>query len=234
MSKKKLIIDIMTIVFIFATVFAMYRLVEPREDKDVKEFKKTVSKETTMNPNIDWEKLQTFNKDIVGWIYIPGTDVNYPVLCSKESSKYLNVNWKGIESMYGSIYLDSIYYGKNITELNKCMIHGHNVGPMSTVMFSTLRDYANPSFVKGRENIYLYTPDGNMRYNIVSIKEARPDDTNVFSENNENIKEWLKEQNDTSDVRTELKGESDKAILLSTCSSDNMRFVIIGELVETK
>ena len=57
------------------------------------------------DPGIDWEKLKKINPDIVGWIRVPGTRIDYPVLQGSRWNEYLHKNYKGESSYAGSIFI---------------------------------------------------------------------------------------------------------------------------------
>ena len=58
-------------------------------------------------PIIDFDALAQTNPEIVGWIYVPGTNINYPVVQTNNNSKYLNTLFDGTANASGAIFLDS-------------------------------------------------------------------------------------------------------------------------------
>ena len=57
---------------------------------------------------VDWDALKAINPDTVGWIYIPGTVVNYPIVQAADDEKYLTHDFKGSEgwiATFGAIFL---------------------------------------------------------------------------------------------------------------------------------
>ena len=62
--------------------------------------------------HIDWEALSTINKDVIGWIYVPNTPIDYPIVQApvNDSEKYLRTTFEGsvaYPNNQGTIYLDS-------------------------------------------------------------------------------------------------------------------------------
>ena len=55
---------------------------------------------------IDFDALQERNPDVVGWITIPGTNIDYPILHTDDNETYLHQDIDGNESVSGAIYLD--------------------------------------------------------------------------------------------------------------------------------
>ena len=87
---------------------------------------------------VDFESLQAINKDVVGWIFIEDTVVNYPVLHSKKNNdEYLYTTYDGKQNNSGSIFADyrnnadftddnTVLYGHNMK--NKTAVSRHHSG----------------------------------------------------------------------------------------------------------
>ena len=56
--------------------------------------------------DVDWEALKAVNDDIIGWIYVPGTVINYPVYQGESNDSYLRTNALGEYSVGGQVFLD--------------------------------------------------------------------------------------------------------------------------------
>lgn len=237
-TKKKLIIDIISGIIVLVLIVVGYKLFLNNKEEN---HKKTAKTETTtvldndnklMNPNINWTHLLSENKDIVGWIFIPDTNINYPILCSSEREKYLKIDWKtGEKTLGGSIFGDSRYYGEKIADTDKYIIHGHNLGPTSTKMFSQLKEYLNEDFYTEHPNIYIYTPDRNIKYDIISIRIVEPTDSLYQQIDRINHQDWINEQIKKSNIKCNTsKYTLNKSLILSTCTNDEEnRIAIVGE-----
>ena len=101
-----------------------------------------------MYRHVDWEALRARNKDIRGWIYIPKTGADYPVLRSKDE-EYLHLDADGPERFSGSIFTWT--GADNHIGAAHCVLFGHNM--IDNSMFGSL-DQLAPG-----DKVYIYTPD---------------------------------------------------------------------------
>lgn len=98
----------------------------------------------------EYEKAHEINSGTAGWIFIDGTNINYPVMHGEVDEYYLTHNWKGQPYWNGSIFLDHANSGFN----NVSLINGHNM--LNGIMFSQLTNFKNKDFFDGNHDIYLY------------------------------------------------------------------------------
>jgi len=119
---------------------------------------------------IDFEGLQARNNDVVGWIQVPGTSINYPILEGRDNNEYLNLDLDRNRSLAGSIFLEQ-NNSSTFTDLNT-IIYGHNM--LNGVKFSDI-----DAFVRGEISpeevsyVNVYLPNGNVKiYRIVSAIET--------------------------------------------------------------
>ena len=103
----RLFIAILLIVFALCT-FQLYVLWTEKEvvvkrEKAITE--KVVTKDKYLEP--DWEALRAQNPDIIGWIYVPDCDINFPLVYrSGDNKRYLSTDASGYYDEYGAIFLD--------------------------------------------------------------------------------------------------------------------------------
>lgn len=135
-------------------------------EKVVKEVKDT-SKEYSID--INFEELTKINSDIVGWIYIKNTDVNYPIMQTKDNDYYLKKNIYKEYSSCGSIFLDC-----NTDKFNEdnTVIYGHNL--KNQKMFADLKKVYDGDFGK---DVYIevYDTENNfIKYKIFATYMVEP------------------------------------------------------------
>lgn len=124
-------------------------------------------------PKQNWDKLKKVNKEIVGWITLNKTKIDYPVLEHKGdnaySQYYLNHTYKKTYSQHGSVFVD--YRCTDSVDSKNVILHGHNMPDGS--MFKALMGYGdltgNLDYYKKHPIIEFNTPDGDAQYKIISV-----------------------------------------------------------------
>ncbi len=130
------------------------------------------SKEETLQDGIlpEYAELYRKNEDLVGWISIPGTKINYPVMQTKEDMEYyLYRDFNGDEDVNGLPFLDArCDIDKPTTNL---LIYGHSMN--SGAMFAGLADYKDYEFYEGHKKIYFDTIHERGEYEIIAVFQSR-------------------------------------------------------------
>ena len=65
-----------------------------------------VKQDSPLDRKIDFNQLKSINEDIIGWIYIPNTNIDYALLKGKTNDTYIHTNYEKKYSFGGSIFLD--------------------------------------------------------------------------------------------------------------------------------
>lgn len=117
---------------------------------------------------LDLNNLQAANPDVIGWMYLPDTQINYPLLYAGDNDAYLYTAWDGTYNVAGSIFLEA-RNDPMLSDFNT-IIYGHNMRDGS--MFASLLNYKDRAFLETHPNVYIATGDGIFRYSIFSSYEA--------------------------------------------------------------
>ena len=165
---------------------------------------------------IDFEALQTENPDVVGWIRIPDTRIDYPILHTDDNETYLDTDFDGNKSVYGSIYLDCDsspdFRGWNNP------IYGHHMKDGS--MFKDVVRFKDPEYFKEHQYFEIYTPDRTIRLKAVScyytgsngiVRKTR------FS-SQESFDEWMMERLEPCEYAEIPEVQVGSMFVLVTCS----------------
>ncbi len=183
---------------------------------------------------VNLEGLQQINSDVIGWIYIEGTDINYPVLYSGDDTAYLRTNLNKEHANAGSIFLE----GYNLPDWSDShnIIYGHNMRDLS--MFGKLKYYkTDDSFYNDHKYFQIITKEGRQRYEIFSYfdTEAASWVYTVPYYDNQEFADYIEKLNADSYKKTGVEVKSsDKVVTLSTCSDTGIRFTVHGVLVDTQ
>ncbi len=166
---------------------------------------------------IDLEALREVNPDVLGWILIPETKINYPFLQGEDNEYYLHHTWQNHRNYVGSIFLEC-QNQPDFTDFNT-IIYGHNL--KNGTMFASVRNYLNQKYYDAHPNVYLVTDQGIFRYDIFSAHMAPVDSlTYGMSMKQENTRqEFLDYVTGESVIETPvIPAVTDQIITLSTCS----------------
>ncbi len=111
---------------------------------------------------MDFGLLQAENPDVVGWIYCPDTEVNYPILQSEDNNYYLRRRSDGAYHIAGSVFANC----RNAPGLSNenMILYGHNMS--NGTMFALLPQYARQEFYDHHPVWYLLTPTANYKVEL--------------------------------------------------------------------
>lgn len=120
--------------------------------------------------NIDFDKLhREVSDDIYAWIYIPNTNVDYPVFQHPtDNTYYLEHNVDGSEGYPGCIYTEN-YNSKDFSD-PQTVIYGHNM--RDGTMFSDLHKYEEQEFFDENKYVYIYTEEMVYVYRIFAAYQT--------------------------------------------------------------
>lgn len=111
-------------------------------------------------------QLYELNADLVGWLEVPGTDINYPVMHTPEDFEYyLYRNFDRQSNKSGCLFIqqdaDVFAPSDNIT------IYGHHMKDGS--MFGQLNRYTKKAFREEHPYIYFDTLDALHTYEVIAV-----------------------------------------------------------------
>lgn len=188
---------------------------------------------------IDFEGLKQTNPDVVGWIKIPGTNIDYPVLQSKEEEDnyYLERTIDGQVGLPGSIYMEK-YDASDFSD-NISIIYGHTLH--DGTMFSELKKYRDKEFFDENPYIYIYYPGGVKKYQLFATV-AFDDRYLVMSyafTYDEDFNKYISDLKACMDgnINNDLDVKfGDSIVTLSTCIDEfpDQRWLVNGVLVDEK
>jgi len=173
--------------------------------------------------------------DVVAWIVLDNTVINYPVVQGNDNAFYLTHLPNGKEHIMGSIFMD-YRNASNFSDKNT-IIYGHNMA--SGDMFAVLNNYYNQTFYEAHPTMKIMTPHNHYTltlfaaYTINSAVETIPINFN----NNQAFKDFITQAIQRSDFNAHVEANNaDRLVTLVTCTNfgpPSYRYIVIGRLVNT-
>ncbi len=191
--------------------------------------------------NLDWEALHEESEDIYAWIYVPDTDIDYPVFQHPtDNSYYLNHNIDGTEGYPGCIYTED-YNAKDFSDTHT-VLYGHNL--KDGTMFTSLHNFEDSDLFEKDHYIFIYTEDYAFAYQIFAAYEySKIHLLDNFDYSNQYVYEnYLKSIYDTEDQGANIRldipvAADDQIITLSTCTAEHdaeQRYLVTGVLLNPR
>lgn len=169
---------------------------------------------------VDLAALREVNPEVWGWILIPGTEINHPVLLGSDNDFYLTHNWKRESNYMGAIFLE--YTNSPDLADHNTIIYGHNM--RNGTMFSDIYSYREQAFYDAHPCVYLVTDQGIFRCSIFSAHLAELDSLSyrMIMEEESARREFLTYTLAESAIVTAVEpGPDEKILTLSTCSAED-------------
>lgn len=250
---RAILITLASIALIISSLVIFLHFYESKKNRDdaqkLADEVNVAEDNTSVGEDGVFEKYRTLieqNPDYVGWIRIPGTTINHPVVKSNDNAYYLH---RGLDRKYdvrGTVFMD---YRDHVDELCKnTILYGHN--NLDSTMFSDLEKYKDIEFYRQHPVIEFNTIYHNYKWKIISVFFANADeaDDNGYAINyiypfmtDDSFEEYYQELLVRSLFFTTVETyKTDKILTLSTCTRDmdikgrgetNARFVVVARLV---
>lgn len=193
---------------------------------------------TVPEKELNWDDLKATNEHIYAWIYIPNTNIDYPVLQHPtDDTYYLNRNLDGSWGYPGCIYTEHRFNNMNWTDFNT-LLYGHNM--KNGTMFQTLHKFEDSTFFDENRYAYIYTPEHVYVYDIFAAYVYG--DSHILAEydfrSEIRRKDYLNAIFSIRDMSAHFREDvtittEDKLVTLVTCigGRPNNRYLVQGVLV---
>ena len=198
---------------------------ETQEEKEQKE------------DNINLKELYKINNDLVGWLKIENTNMNYPVMQTKDRPDYyLRKNIYKKYSVFGTPYIDE---NCDMENGNNLIIYGHHIN--GNKMFGELENYKNEEYYNKHKFIKFYTLNEKAEYEIISVFKTTVYNDKCFKyyqyynlEDEREFETFINKCKELSLYDTQkIAKYGDKLLTLSTCeySQSNGRLVVVARKI---
>ncbi len=231
---NKLILNFIIPIFIILMVFSLIKIctwyrenkaskqvlqeisnsIEVFEDEDVEQNKEEKYK-------INFEELKNINNEVVAWLKVNNTKIEYPVVKAKNNDYYLKYSFDKTYNEAGWIFAD--YKNKFNGEDKNIVIYGHNRKDGS--MFGSLKDTLNEIWFNDDDNrnIVFITEQEVSTYRVFSIYQIKKEDYYIKTDFKDNeFKKFIEtlKKRSIKEFDEEIS-ESSHILTLSTCGNNN-------------
>lgn len=195
-----------------------------------------LNEEETILP--EYGELFLQNTDMVGWISIDGTKLNYPVMQTpNEPNFYLKHNFEKEYSDLGTPYVQE---DCDIAASDNLVIYGHHIKGQK--MFGALEEYKSQSFYEEHKTIQFDTLTQHNEYEVIAVFKTVAYSSEGFryydfvnAENEDEFNAYVEKCKELALYDTGVTAEyGDRLITLSTCeySAQNGRLVVVAKKVD--
>jgi sortase B len=192
-------------------------------------------------PTIEsYEEAKAANSDVVGWITVPNTKIDYPVVRGTDNEFYLVHNIEKQKSSYGSIFMD--YRNADPLQQRHIILHGHRM--KNGTMFHDLNNYKQRSFFEQNRVITLIWDGVQTKWEVFAAFVWPGDNSNVYETRFYDDQDFANYMKNWIDFVSNLKYSivekdvtiqpSDQVLTLSTCTYeyDNSRYLVSARRIQ--
>lgn len=181
------------------------------------------------NPTLD--ELMAINPDVVGWLTVDDTHIDYPVVQGENDMEYINKDVYGEFALPGSIFLSCV----NSRDFSDpySLVYGHHMA--NGAMFGDIVEFVNKDYFDTHTTGTLYLPDETQGITLFACMQTSATDTVVYNpkaqqEDVSGLLSYLEEN--AVQYRDIGVKKSDRIIGLSTCAEaeTNGRVIVFGRL----
>lgn len=202
-----------------------------RQNNEIQQTGPTSAQDETGNtPQATISELKKINSDMIGWIYIDGTNINYPIVQHTDNDYYLTHLYNNEPNSAGSIFMD--YQNDAAFSDQNTLIYGHS--RLDGTMFAQLRKLKEQSFVDQHPNITIYTETETAEYKIISVNVVSDTYNYRSLDIGNNLETYIESMIQSSCIQTDTAiTDTDKIITLSTCTNviEDGRLIVIAKLI---
>ena len=182
--------------------------------------------------NVDFSDLKRTNPDVVGWLKVNGTNINYPFVQSSDNDYYLTHSFNKSYNGGGWVFLD---YRNNGTNNKNTIIYAH--GRSDKTMFGTLKNVLNNGWLNNTNNyvIKISTETENSLWQVFSVYRIPTTSDYLQTNFNDDIEyqNFLDMIKDRSSHNFDTNvASTDNILTLSTCYNNSDKMVVHAKLIK--
>ena len=223
---------VLEFILIIALTFGVYSLWDSQQVYEAADSANYTAYRPEVNDTLSFEELQQINPEVIGWLTVNDTPIDYPITQTDNNEKYVNTNAEGQYTLSGSVFLD-YRNSSNFDDFNS-ILYGHHME--KKLMFGSLSDFADKEYFDSHEygNLFFNGADHGVEFFALILTDAY--NNNMFSPA---IREKEQQQEfidylffNAKYLRNTSVTTEDNLLLLSTCTNDitNGRYILVGKL----
>lgn len=231
-SAVNFMVLLLTLIMFLYGCYALWDSNQIYQEADASEYEKY---KPSGEDSLSFEELKNLNPDVIGWISVYGTKIDYPIVQADNNEKYVNTNIKGEYSLSGSIFLD-YHNKKDFTDFNS-ILYGHHME--QSAMFGNIGKFNDNDYFNSRKYGNLYVNGINYGVEFFAFLLVDAYGSEIYApgiEGDEVRQVYLDKLLAMATNKRDIGvGIRDRIVLLSTCTSDitNGRQILVGRITDT-
>lgn len=177
-----------------------------------------------------FQELRMINSDVIGWLTVYGTGIDYPYVYSDEHGKYMNLDPEKNFSLSGSLFLD-VSNDPAMSD-SRYILYGHHME--KNKMFGDLDLFQEQTFFESHQYGNLYFNGKNHGLALFAYLEGDAYDSSLYGLSSDNAVFLAYVREHAVYWRNGTAQPEDQLLMLSTCSSDfsNARYILVGVITD--
>lgn len=220
--------------FLLFLIFSIYALWDTNQIYQAADSAQYKGYKPSANNSLSFEELEKLNPDVLGWITVYGTHIDYPIVQTTDNDKYVNTDVMGEYSLVGSIFLD--YRNKPDFSDYNSILYGHHMD--ANAMFGEIGNFEDEKYFKKHQFGNLYYDGKNHGLEFFAFLEQDAYNFAFFEpaiQGEEKQQEYLQRLLEHAINKRDIGLKSDdRIVLLYTCTSfsTNGRHILVGRITD--
>ncbi len=225
---------VLEIILITALAFGVYSLWDSQQVYEAADSANYTAYRPEANDTLSFEELRKINPEVIGWLTVNDTPIDYPIAQTDNNEKYVNTNAEGQYTLSGSVFLD--YRNSSDFDDFNNILYGHHME--KKMMFGSLSDFADKEYFDSHRygNLFYNGTDHGVEFVALILTDAY--NSNMFEpalSGEEKQQEFIDYvYSNATHLRNTTLTTEDHLLLLSTCTNEitNGRYILVGKFTE--
>ncbi|MDO4470580.1 MAG: class B sortase [Bacillota bacterium] len=222
-----LIFSVVLLIFGYS-IYVMWDFHRVYQEADFRQYEKYCPENSQKSA---FEELKEKNSEIIGWITVFDTHIDYPFAQAEDNEKYVNIDIEGNYSLGGSIFLDCSNEKDFSNELS--IFYGHHMAKRT--MFGDIEEFRKQEYLDTHTTGNLYYGGEDHEVEFFAFLEADAYDYEIYCPTlrKEDKEAYLQKIYQKASCKRQIEiRKEEHLVLLSTCNSEttNGRYILVGKV----